>query len=105
MNSKTFLNDINNLSAVERAEFVDIVKTNLSKFFYNLEAAIVSKNIPEINQLLHKVKPSVFMLELNELSHFISEIEKHYESNHIQIESLLNQLQTEKVALFKLGWI
>lgn len=105
MGTNKILDHINNLSDNDKLEFVNLVKKNLNVFFNKLEIAIKSKDFIEINQLLHKIKPTTIMLEFNELKEFINALEMQIETNELQIDISCNKLQIEKSGLIKLGWI
>ena len=82
-----------------------IVKKNLTTFFLKLENALKSNDIDAIKKIIHKVSPTVKMLELDSLNVLLIEIGRLENINSDVLSDLLNQLKLEKKIVADKGWI
>lgn len=102
--TNSYLNDIKNFPEETRKEFLLVLKKNLTEFFSKIEIAIQTKDIEAINQLVHKVNPTLIMLELDAALQFFTMV-KETKIDTDNIEELLIQLITQKKSIQKQGWL
>lgn len=100
----SYLNDIENFPEETKKEFLQVLKNNLTTFFNEMEIAIKNSDIDTIRKLIHKVSPTLIMLELESAQQFFSTLKESITDPNL-IQSLLLQLNIEKKQIEEKGWI
>ncbi|MES2837859.1 MAG: hypothetical protein V4667_10075 [Bacteroidota bacterium] len=102
--SNSYLNDIKNFPEETKKEFLLILKKNLNEFFTKIEIAIQNQDAEAISQLVHKVMPTLIMLELKTSQDFFTNL-KSNKNNLNNISQLLLDLTNEKQKVTANGWL